>query len=112
MTRGACVEMLGDILIHDVDGHRTSLVAPSLNELASDPSIAVRSRVGRLIAVCLRHAQPIALDAFQRLIQADDRLLATQYVADLVVYVAWINATTVEPVIRRMIESAYAQVRK
>ena len=112
MTRGACVDVLGDILIHDVDGHLTSLVAPSLNELASDPSIAVRSRVGRLIAVCLRHAQPIALDAFQRLIQADDRLLATQYVADLVVYIAWINATTVEPVIRRMIESAYAEVRK
>lgn len=112
MARGACVEMLGDILIHDVDGHRTSLVVPSLNELASDRSVAVRARVGRLIAACLRHARSAALEAFHRLIQADDRLLATQYVGDLVVYVAWINARTVEPVIERMIESEYAEVRK
>jgi hypothetical protein len=112
MARGACVDMLADLLDHDTDGHRTNLVTPSLNELASDPSIAVRARVGRLIAVCLRHAQSAALGAFQRLIQGDDRLLATQYVADLVVYIAWIDATLVEPVIRRMVESEYGEVRK
>jgi hypothetical protein len=111
-ARGACAEALGDILIHDVDGQRTNLVAPSLYELASDSSVAVRSCVGRLISTCLRHAQPAALDAFQRLIQTDDRLLTAGYVADLMVYVAWANTMIVEPVIRRMIESEFAEVRK
>ena len=110
--RGACVELLGDILIHDVDGHRTSLVTPSLNELASDSSVAVRSCVGRLISTCLLHAQPAALGAFQRLIQTDDRLLAARYVADLVARIALVDTAIVEPVIRRMIESEFDEVRK
>jgi hypothetical protein len=111
-ARGACADLLGDILIHDFDGHRTSLVAPSLNELASDSSVAVRSCVARLISTCLAHAQPAALDAFQRLIQGDDRLLTSGYVADLIAYIALIDTTIIVPVVRRMLGSEFAEVRK
>jgi hypothetical protein len=111
-ARGACTEMLGDLLAHDVDGHRTTLVAPSLSELAADASIAVRSCTAHLIAASLRHAQPAALEAFELLIQADDRLLASPHGENLVGYIAWASVTTAEPVIRRMLASAFADVRK
>jgi hypothetical protein len=104
--------MLGDILIHDVDGHRTNLVARSLNTLAADPSVAVRSCVAHLIAACLRHARPAAIEAFGLLIQADDRLLATPHVANLVIYVGNTDRAVVEPVIRRMLASEFADVRR
>ncbi|MET7395963.1 hypothetical protein ABZS66_20965 [Dactylosporangium sp. NPDC005572] len=111
-ARGECAEMLGDILVHDSDGHRTELVAPALSALASDPSVAVRSCVAHLIGASLRHAQPAALAAFNLLIQADDRLLATRHVADLIVNVGRADAGIVEPEIRRMLASDFADVRK
>lgn len=111
-VRGRLAETLGDILIHDVDGHRTDLVAPSLTNLATDSSVAVRSGVAHLIAACLRHAQGIALESFELLLQADDRLLATRHVADLVVFVGWVSPMLIEPVIRRMLASEFAEVRK
>jgi hypothetical protein len=111
-ARGACAEILGHILIHDVDGHRTTLVAQRLNELAGDASVAVRSCTAYLIAASLRHAQPAAIEAFQLLIQADDRLLTTPYGENLVAYVARASVTSVEPVVRRMLASEFADVRK
>ena len=33
-ARGQAALILGDLLIHDADGHRTQLVAPSLSQLA------------------------------------------------------------------------------
>jgi hypothetical protein len=111
-ARGGCSEMLGDILVHDIDGRRTSLVAPSLNSLAIDPLVAVRSCVAHLIAACLRHAQSAAIDAFDLLIQADDRLLATHRVANLIAYVGNTDSAIVEPVINRMLASEFVEVRK
>jgi hypothetical protein len=111
-ARGECAQILGDIVVHDADGHRTALVAPELNPLALDPSVAVRSSVAHLIAACLRHARPAALQAFELLIQTDDRLLATGHAANLVAYIGYGNPAVVEPVIRRMLSSDFAEVRK
>ena len=49
-ARGQAALILGDLLIHDADGHRTQLVAPSLPQLAEDPSVAVRSSVAHVLA--------------------------------------------------------------
>jgi hypothetical protein len=102
-ARGHCVDVLANLLIHDVDGHRTSLVVDSLEQLASDPSTAVRACVARVLAACLRHARPEAVQAFDRLIEADDRLLASRPVADLIVYVGSGQPDTIEPVAQRML---------
>ena len=37
-ARGISASILGDLLIHDATGHRTSLVVPSLPQLAEDPA--------------------------------------------------------------------------
>jgi hypothetical protein len=110
-TRGSLAQVLGDVLLHDCDGHLTSLVAPSLPQLASDPSLAVRACVGHLIAACLRHARPIAVAAFETLIQADDLLLATPPVERLLFYLGNGDPAVIEPVIARMLTCRYPHVR-
>ncbi len=77
----------GDLLIYDADGHRTQLVVPSLPQLASDPSVAVRSSVAHVLAASLRRAPDEALAAFDQLIAADDRLLATNNLINLMSYI-------------------------
>lgn len=111
-ARGQSAIILGDLVIHDVTGHRTALVAPSLPRLATDASVAVRSCVAHLLAACLRHARGEAVGAFQHLISTDDRLLTTRQVLDLMAYIGWGEPEVIEPVIERMIGSTYAEVRE
>lgn len=109
-SRGALAESLGNLLVHDRDGTRTDLVAPSLVELASDPSLSVRACVAHTIAACLRHARPMAYVAFQHLIEADDLLLASAWVESLIIYIGNADPEVVDPVVLRMLRSSDAEV--
>lgn len=111
-ARGSCAEALGNLLVYDVDGRRTQHVLSALSILATDPSIAVRSCVAHLLAACLRHARPQAVDAFRQLIQADDLLLATHTVESLIMYVGNGDPTIFEAVIWRMLASNVAEARE
>jgi hypothetical protein len=111
-ARGESVIVLGDLLLHDADGHRTALIVPSLDQLADDPTVSVRCCVGRLLRACLRHARTEAVAAFQRLIATDDRLLATDQVLDLMISIGLDDASVIEPVIQRMLGSTYPKVRE
>jgi hypothetical protein len=111
-ARGQAALMLGDLLVHDADGHRTQLVAASLGQLAEDPSAAVRSCVAHLLSASLRHASDEAVAAFERLTVADDRLLATRPVIDLVIYIGMAKPDLIEPVVRRMLSSPFESVRE
>ena len=104
-TRGSLAESLGDLLIYDADGQRTELVRHHLDELASDPVLSVRSCVAHTIGGSLRHARPAAYTAFERLIEADDILLAADLVQQLMVYIGNVNPEVIEPVIQRMLSS-------
>lgn len=111
-ARGQLVERLGDIVLYDADGLRTAVVAPMLEQLAGDASLAVRACTAHLIAACLRHARPVAVKAFQRLIEADDRLLVSRHTESLIVYVGNSDVETVKPVIERMLASTHKTVRE
>jgi hypothetical protein len=111
-ARGQSALVLGDLLLADRDGHRTALVVPSLQELAGDPSVSVRSCVGHLLLACRRHARPESTAAFWRLIETDDRLLAAQAVMDLMIYVGNDDPPRLQPVIERMLSSEYPAVRE
>lgn len=111
-SRGSAAESLGDLLIHDPDGMRTQLVAPHLIELAKDPVLSVRACVAHTIAASLRHARPIAYAAFGCLIDADDLLLASDILDDLMIYIGNVDPEVVDPVIDRMLNSIDAEVRK
>lgn len=111
-SRGSLAESLGDLLIHDSDGTRTELVAPRLVELASDHVLSVRACVAHTVAACLRHARPTAYAAFERLIDADDLLLASDRLDDLMIYIGNVDPDVVDPVIARMLNSTDAEVRR
>jgi hypothetical protein len=111
-ARGQSALVLGDLLLADRDGHRTALVVPSLQELVGDPSVSVRSCVGHLLLACRRHARPESTAAFWRLIETDDRLLATQPVMDLIIYIGNDDPPRLQPVIERMLNSEYPAVRE
>lgn len=111
-TRGSLAESLGDLLVFDVDGKRTELVRPHLSALASDPVLSVRSCVAYTITASLRHARPDAYAAFERLIEADDTLLAAGRVQELMNYIGNVDSEVVEPVIRRMLVSQDGEVRR
>lgn len=110
--RGACVEMLGNIVGHDPDGSRTAFVAPWLRHLAADSSLAVRTCVAHLLTACLRYAREEAVASFQMLVDADDKLLATSPVERLLVYIANGDKDVAIPVIHRMLSSGSADVQK
>jgi hypothetical protein len=111
-TRGQLAEALGDIVRYDTDGTRTAIVAPVLDNLAGDVSLAVRACTAHLLGTCLRFARPVAVQAFQRLIEADDRLLVSRHTEALIAYIASGDVDTVKPVISRMLSSSYRPVRE
>lgn len=111
-TRGSLAESLGDLLVFDVDGSRTELVRPHLDTLASDPVLYVRSCVAHTIAASLRHARPDAIRAFERLIDAEDVLLAAGPVQQLMLYIGNVNPEVIDPVIARMLGSDDSEARE
>ncbi|AQS72091.1 hypothetical protein B1H29_19710 [Streptomyces pactum] len=111
-SRGSAAEILGDLLIYDADGSRTALVLPVLDAMAEDPAVTVRSCVAHVIHASMRHARPQALQAFARLINADDELLATHAVVRLMAHIGFEDLDVVKPVIERMLQSERYETRQ
>lgn len=111
-ARGSAAIILGDLLVHDVDGGRTALIAPHFSELAADPSLAVGSCVAHVLAAGLRHARDEVTAAFPVLLDAPDELLGTRPVEDLVVYLGIADNTFVAPVVERMVASSHEEVQQ
>lgn len=111
-ARGSAAESLADLLAHDADGRRSSLLANRLQDLAADPSVAVRASVARLLGAALRFERGAAVAAFEELVNADDRLLGTPPVEGLIAYVGRSEPAVAAPVIERMLASRFEVVRE
>lgn len=111
-ARGEASIVLGDLLVHDSDGHRTGLVVHAFDQLAADPVTAVRTCVAHVLAAGLRHARDQALAAFSVLVDTDDRVLATDPLEQLLIYVGYADPSLVLPVIDRMLKSPEEKVRE
>lgn len=111
-ARGTLAEALGDLLVHDEDGSRTRVVAPSLKTMAQDPVLSVRACAAHTIAASFKHARVEALEAFDVLMQSDDALLASDHVGKLIVMVGHRELGRAVPVIERMLRSADGYVRE
>lgn len=112
-ARGSSAEELGNLLAFDADGSRTSIVVPVLERLATDPVLSVRSQAAHTVAAALRFARPEAVAVFAKLVDADDALLAGQFVRRLIIYIGnGGHHNLVLPVIERMFSSERADVRQ
>ncbi|WP_436498196.1 hypothetical protein [Actinokineospora sp. HUAS TT18] len=110
--RGQSALTIGDWLVYDTDGSRSELVSRHLGQLAGDAAIAVRSCVAHVIAASLRHNRLQAVSAFNRLVEADDLLLATHTVERLMMYIGNTESSVVLPVIERMVSSNESVTRE
>jgi hypothetical protein len=111
-VRGSLAEMLGDLLVYDIDGSRTAAVVPAIHQFASDPSVAVRVSVAHILAAMLRFDSAAALDALPVLLDADDVLLTASNCQKLLMYVGNRDSTLVLPIIDRMLASEQPSVRQ
>ncbi len=111
-VRGFAALLLGDALVHDPDGRRTALVAPSLDRLARDPSLPVRACVGHLVGAAFQHARPQAVAALDLLVAGPDALLASDPVQRAVVFVGFSDPERALTTIARMLASFEPQVRR
>ncbi|GAA3312054.1 hypothetical protein [Arthrobacter ramosus] len=111
-TRGSLVDVLADLVAHDIDGARTVAAAPAMARLARDPSLPVRACTARLIHASLRYARSTAIDAFTKLIDAGDALFASPPVTRLLVAMGYEDPDLVKPLIGRMLEASSAGARK
>jgi hypothetical protein len=111
-ARGALAEGLGDLLIYDADGSRTAIAVAILPRLASDPVLAVRASAAHTVSATLRHARSQALASFDILLDADDDLLTSRHVKNLVSYVGNGNPALALPVLSRALCSTSDEVRE
>ncbi|MFJ3672735.1 hypothetical protein ACIPSE_40380 [Streptomyces sp. NPDC090106] len=111
-VRGTAAKSLGDLLVHDADGSRATLIVPHLGRLAADPSLDVRACVAHVLRAAIRHDRPAAADAFAVLVQAPDHLLASPYVSRLAVALMHGDPAAAGPLTERMLHSAAAPVRR
>ncbi|BAJ26628.1 MULTISPECIES: ATP-binding protein [Kitasatospora] len=111
-VRGTAAEFLGDLLLSDPDGTRAALLLPHVEQLAADPSPAVRTCVAHLLHAALRHDRATVARAFDVLVQAPDPLLASRTVLRLFVALCDGDPAAGHPVIDRMLRSEFAAVRR
>lgn len=110
--RGRAAERLAELVSRDADGKRSALVAPHLAHLAQDPSVGVRASVARLLIASLRYKRAEAISAFELLVQCDDRLLASDPVERLAVYIGNSDPKLIEPLVERMLTSEHDVVQE
>jgi hypothetical protein len=111
-ARGSLARTMAGLLAPDADGQRTRLVVSVLNRMAEDSSVSVRASAALLIGSSMRHALAEARAAFARLIDTDDRLLATPPVRQLLIYLGNDDPDTAMPVVQRMLASTHPGVRE
>ena len=111
-TRGSLAYSLANLLSYDKDGTRTAKVTPHLVKWAGDSVLGVRTCVAHIIGACLRHEPVIACEAFDRLIDTDDILLAAESVERLILYIGNSVPEKMDPIIDRMLKSEEPKVRE
>ncbi|OXR40497.1 hypothetical protein B7C42_07436 [Nocardia cerradoensis] len=112
LTQSALVETLANFLAHDPDGSRTALVEPLFGDLASHATASARGPAARLFHTASRYARAAAIDAFWKLVDADEATLAEHEALRFLVFLGDENPESVCGVIDRMLSSTDSQVRE
>ncbi len=109
-VRGRAAEAMGDLI--KSDERYLSDFSEALEELVSDPSLAVRSVVAAALFSVARYDEPMALRLMDNLLEADDRLLGTAYVFDFIRAGLREHYRHFSPVIGRMLHSSWDEAKK
>jgi hypothetical protein len=102
-TRGRAAEAIRDLIARDV--RYITRFCPTLERLVSDNSIAVRTCAASTLLAVARHNAPLALELFDKLAAADDRLLATPYVDRFIYQGLHEHFNRLRPYVERMLRA-------
>lgn len=99
-------------IAHLIEGDtaRVTPLRPTLERLANDPSIAVRSCVAEPVGILLNTHKDLAMRLFAQLCVAGDVLLQSLYVRNLIFFLARTDFPAVQGLIERMVTSPLAVV--
>lgn len=109
-VRGYVAETIRDLVA--ADPRYVAVFSATIEKLVTDPSLAVRACVASTLLAVARHDTPLALRWSSILFDADDRLLATGYVQDLIHRGLREYFEHFAPVIQRMLRSVHEKVKE
>ena len=109
-ARGAAAEALSALIWPNAA--RIPLLSESLNALARDPSIAVRTCAAEAFSSVYRHDPKYALSLFNVLVDTDDVLLATRPVEQFLSLSTRRHFPALRPVLTRMLASENSAVQQ
>jgi hypothetical protein len=109
-VRGFVAEAIRELV--DNDARYLSIFHSTIDKLVNDRSLAVRSCVATTLLAVARLDTHLAIDWAGRLLNADDRLLATHYVQDLIHQGMRERLDSFSPTIERMLRSSHEKVRE
>lgn len=109
-VRGFVAEAIRDLVYNDA--RYLSIFRSTIERLVNDPSLAVRSCVATTLLAVSRLDTQLAIDWAGRLLDTDDRLLATHYVQDLIHQGMHERLDSFSPTIERMLRSSHEKVRE
>jgi len=109
-VRGFVAETIRDLVLSDA--RYLSIFRSTIDNLVGDQSLAVRSCAASTLLAVAQHDAKLAVDWTGKLFDADDRLLTTRYVQDLIHRGVREYPGTFSPVIERMLQSTHGNVRE
>jgi hypothetical protein len=109
-VRGYVAETIRDLV--SADAQYLAAFHATIEKLVVDPSLAVRACVASTLHAVARHDEALALRLSGKLLDSDDRLLATGYVRDLIHRGLREHYEHFAPTIQRMLDSAHEKVRE
>ncbi|HAB16643.1 MAG TPA: hypothetical protein DCE44_09360 [Verrucomicrobiales bacterium] len=109
-VRGHAAGTIRDLIFHDAA--YSADFSGAIERLVADPSLAVRSVVASTLVAVASHEASTALRLMERLVQSDDRLLATSHVLDFLQRGLREHFTQIAPTLERMLKSSHDEVKK
>jgi hypothetical protein len=107
-TRGRAAEAIGNLIL--TNSEYTKRFRSTLDHLANDKSISVRSCVAKTILAAARNDFLLASNLFNRLAMSSERLLATRYVDHFIYLGLHEHFAYFRPYIERMLRSTDTKV--
>ncbi|MCI0488042.1 MAG: hypothetical protein L0229_15740 [Blastocatellia bacterium] len=107
-VRGTAAKAIGDLIFKSVNN--ASLFLPTLEQIATDSSIAVRSCGAIALTALLNYDRDLAVSLFKQLCDTEDVLLKTQTIENFLRYALYTHFETLAPILERMIASDLPEV--
>jgi len=109
-TRGRAAGAMANLIRSDPA--YTTRFHDALDHMVVDPSVAVRSCVAEVVLVVAQTDTSLAFRFFEKLVSADDRLLATHFVSHFIYYGMRAHFSKLRQTVERMVRSQDSRVNK